>query len=143
MGEILKLQVRDIDLDSGLVYFGGRPEFNTKNGDWRTVPIHNHLAEMLHQRTSMIPSDVLVFGDQWPTAERVLRKFKQRTRDVGIEPMYVFHCLRHSFATWHIEANTPIRVLMDLMGHKKIETTLRYAKATDKARESAIASFVH
>ena len=143
MGEILKLQVRDIDLDSGLVYFGGRPEFNTKNGDWRTVPIHNHLAEMLHQRTSMVPSDVLVFGDQWATAERVLRKFKQRTRDVGIEPMYVFHCLRHSFATWHIEANTPIRVLMDLMGHKKIETTLRYAKATDKARENAIASFVH
>ena len=52
----------------------------------------------------------------------------------------VFHCLRHSFATWAIEDGVPVRVLMDLMGHKKIETTLRYAKVTDKAREDAISS---
>jgi integrase len=142
IGEILKLQVKDVDLDAGLVYFGGRPEFRTKNGDWRTVPIHTHLREMLHQRTNLVPKDVCIFGDQWVTRERVLRKFKQRTRDVGIEPLYVFHCLRHSFATWHCEAGTPIRVLMDLMGHKKIETTLRYAKATDKAREEAMSSFL-
>ena len=141
-GEILKLTVRDIDLEAGLVYFGGRPEFNTKTGDWRTVPIHTHLRPILEERITGSPGDVLVF-DEWLSGEQVLRKFKQWVRDVGMEKHYVFHCLRHSFATWHIEANTPIRVLMDLMGHKKIDTTLRYAKATDKARTEAIASFVH
>lgn len=140
-GEIMKLKVQDIDLKNELVYFGGRPEFNTKNGDWRTVPLHTHLRDMLVMRCDGVPSDVAVF-DEWATAERLLRKFKQRVRDVGIEPHYVFHCLRHSFATWHVEAGTPIPVLMDLMGHKNVKTTLRYGKATDKARLEAIASFV-
>ena len=140
-GELLKLRVKDIDLDGGLVYFGGRPEFNTKTGDWRTVPIVEPIREMLKRRCEGVPSDVPVF-DEWHSAERLLRKFKQRVRDVGIEPQYVFHCLRHSFATWHVEAGTPIRVLMDLMGHKKIETTLRYGKASDKARLEAMTSFV-
>ena len=140
-GELLKLCVKDIDFDGGLVYFGGRPEFNTKTGDWRTVPMVESVREMLEHRCAGAPKDVYVF-DEWHTAGKLLRKFKQRVRDVGIEPQYVFHCLRHSFATWHVESGTPIRVLMDLMGHKKIETTLRYGKATDKARLDAMASFV-
>ena len=139
-GECLKLQVKDIDLNDGLIYIGGRPEFNTKNGDWRTVPIHNHLVDTLRRRTEGIPRDVCVFGDQWIDGRQVLRVFKQTTRRLGIEEHYVFHCLRHSFATWAIEDGVPIRVLMDLMGHKKIETTLRYAKVTDSARKDAIAS---
>jgi site-specific recombinase XerD len=48
--------------------------------------------------------------------------------------------LRHSFATWHAEAGTPMRTLMMLMGHKRIETTLRYAKVTNKASIEAMAA---
>ena len=140
-GELLKLQVKDIDLDKELVYFGGRPDFNTKTGDWRTVPLHPRLVTLIKRRIAGAPSDAPVF-DEWHSSDQLLRKFKQWVRDVGIEPHYVFHCLRHSFATWHVEANTPLRVIMDMMGHKKFETTLRYAKATDKARQAAISSFV-
>ena len=142
MGELLKLQVRDIDMDAGLIYIGGRPEFKTKTGDWRTVPIHTNLQDMLEDRTSGIPDDVCIFGDQWIDGRQVLRKFKQVVRDCGYESHLIFHCLRHSFATWAIEDGVPIRVLMDLMGHKRIETTLRYAKVTDSGRRSAIDSLV-
>lgn len=138
MGELLKLQVRDIDKDAGLIYIGGRPNFNTKTGDWRTVPIHKNLLPMLEDRTNGIPEDVCIFGDQWIDGRQVLRKFKQVVRDTGYESHFVFHCLRHSFATWAIEDGVPLRVLMDLMGHKKIETTLRYAKVTDTGRRQAI-----
>lgn len=139
-GECLKLQVKDIDLDNNLIYIGGRPEFNTKTGDWRTVPIHDKLLPILAARCEGIPKDVAIFGDQWIDGRQVLRKFKQVVRDVNLEPHMVFHCLRHSFATWSIEDGVPVRVLMDLMGHKKIETTLRYAKVTDNARKDAISS---
>ena len=53
---------------------------------------------------------------------------------------YVFHSLRHSFATWHVQAGTPFRVLMDLMGHKNMVTTLIYGKATDQGRATAMGS---
>jgi integrase len=139
-GECLKVAVRDIDLDNNLIYIGGRPKFNTKTGDWRTVPIHTTLRPMLEQRCDGIPKDVSIFGDQWTADGSVLHYFKKAVRDSGLESYMVFHCLRHSFATWAIEDGVPIRVLMDLMGHKKIETTLRYAKVTDNARKEAISS---
>ena len=139
-GECIKVAVRDIDLDNNLIYIGGRPEFNTKNGDWRTVPIHDKLLPMLESRCDGVPKDVTIFGDQWIGAHSVLHYFKKAVRDAGLEPHMVFHCLRHSFATWAIEDGVPVRVLMDLMGHKKIETTLRYAKVTDNARKDAISS---
>ena len=59
---------------------------------------------------------------------------------IGKPDTYVFHCLRHSFATWHVESGTQMRVLMTLMGHKRIETTLRYAKTTDAALTTAMAA---
>ena len=139
-GELLQLTVRDIDFDSGLIYFGGRPEFNTKNGDWRTVPITKPIEEILTRRVAGIPRDVTIFGDEWEYPNKVLKEFRKVTKRLGIPDEFVFHCLRHSFATWHCEAGTPIRVLMDLMGHKRIETTLRYAKSTDNARSKAMDS---
>ena len=138
--ECLKVSVRDIDLDNNLIYIGGRPEFNTKTGDWRTVPIHDKLLPMLKSRCDGVPKDVTIFGDQWCAGHSVLHYFKKAVRDAGLESHMVFHCLRHSFATWAIEDGVPVRVLMDLMGHKKIETTLRYAKVTDNARKDAISS---
>ncbi len=139
-GECLKVSVRDIDLDNNLIYIGGRPEFNTKTGDWRTVPIHDSLLPMLQSRCDGVPKDVAIFGDQWQSGASVIWFFKKAVRDAGLEPHLVFHCLRHSFATWAIEDGVPVRVLMDLMGHRKIETTLRYAKVTDNARKKAISS---
>jgi integrase len=139
-GECLKVAVRDIDLDNNLIYIGGRPEFNTKTGDWRTVPIHTAIRGMLEERCAGIPKDVLIFGDQWPAGASVIWFFKKAVRDAGLEPYMVFHCLRHSFATWAIEDGVPVRVLMELMGHRKIETTIRYAKVTDNARKDAISS---
>ena len=139
-GECLKVSVRDIDLDNNLIYIGGRPEFNTKTGDWRTVPIHDSLLPMLQSRCDGVPKDVAIFGDQWQSGASVIWFFKKAVRDAGLEPHMVFHCLRHSFATWAIEDGVPVRVLMDLMGHRKIETTLRYAKVTDNARKEAISS---
>jgi site-specific recombinase XerD len=57
---------------------------------------------------------------------------------IGKDETYVFHSLRHSFATWAVEADVNIRVIQELLGHKRIETTLRYAKVSNVATKAAI-----
>ena len=85
-------------------------------------------------------SDVQLFGDEWRDKDQLLRAFKKVNRLIPKEDSYVFHTLRHSYATWLAEASVPIRSIMALCGHKNIVTTLRYAKATDAALTEAMAA---
>ena len=137
-GELLKLKVKDIDWTLNTIHVGGRPDVQTKASNYRTVPIHDKVTHILRSRYDGLAGGVRVFDD-WHDKDQLLRAFNKVRRFAGIEDTYVFHCLRHSFATWCAEAGVPIRTLMDLMGHKRIETTLRYAKTTDKARTDALA----
>lgn len=40
---------------------------------------------------------------------------------------FVFHCCRHTRATRLVEAGIDIRVVKEMLGHKRIETTMRNA----------------
>lgn len=136
--ELLKLKAKDVDFALNTVFIGGRPDAITKSGDWRSIPIHTHIADILAKRVDGVGPNVRLFGDEWRDKDQLLRVFKKVNRYIGKDETYVFHTLRHSFGTWCAEAGVPVRTIMDLMGHKRIDTTLRYAKTTDKARTEAL-----
>jgi integrase len=50
-----------------------------------------------------------------------------------------WHSLRHSFGTDCARRGVPLGTLKELMGHEKIETTLRYVQVTSEAKHQAIA----
>lgn len=140
MGELLKLRVQDIDQSTNMVYVGGRDGFETKSKNFRAIPIHGRIQQILYNRIEYAKHNALVLGDDWSGGkDQVLRAFKKvRNYAVKKDDKWTFHALRHSFATWCAEAGVPLRTLMELMGHANIETTLRYAKVTDKSRLDAI-----
>ena len=50
----------------------------------------------------------------------------------------VFHTLRHTFASWLVQAGVPLYTVQRLMGHKSIVMTQRYAHlAPDQGAEAA------
>jgi integrase/recombinase XerD len=62
------------------------------------------------------------------TARTVQRACRDAVRAAGLDPSVTVHTLRHSFATHLLEQGVDIRVIQDLLGHRHITSTTRYAR---------------
>ncbi len=63
--------------------------------------------------------------------------FVRYLRKAGLRSTsYTLHCLRHTCATELLNAGMCLECLQQLLGHHNIEMTRRYARLTDKTRES-------
>ena len=63
---------------------------------------------------------------------------KKEGREPLILPDFSCHHLRHTFATRLCEAESNLKVIQSVMGHKNIETTMDiYAEATDRKKQES------
>lgn len=139
-GELLKLKAQDVDLSQNTIHIGGRPGFTTKAGNYRSLPIHDRIKDVLSTRMANASPNVALLGDEWRDPDQLRRAFNKVRNYIQKDESYVFHSLRHSFATWAVDADVNIRVIQELLGHKRIETTLRYAKVSNTASRAAVLS---
>lgn len=66
-----------------------------------------------------------------PRSIRTLeRNFKKYAAKAGLNPKYVFHSLRHGFATRALESGIPINQVSLALGHSDIKTTSIYTRAS-------------
>lgn len=137
LGELQKLRVMDIDIPNLRIHVGGRDGFITKAKNWRVIPIQDRIAPILIERTRDQPDKKHVFADDFGSTDSLRRSFNKIRNYIGIGDKHVIHSLRHSYATFLNESGVPPMTIKDLMGHKRIETTLRYCKISDVARNQA------
>jgi site-specific recombinase XerD len=62
------------------------------------------------------------------TVRSVQRACREAVGAAGLDPSVTVHTLRHSFATHLLEQGVDIRVIQDLLGHRHITSTTRYAR---------------
>ena len=65
------------------------------------------------------------------------RWFDSAVKIAGLEN-FTWHCLRHTFASRLVMAGVDIRTVQELMGHKTIAMTVRYAHLAPKHTLSAV-----
>ncbi|HEN47249.1 MAG TPA: integron integrase [Mizugakiibacter sp.] len=68
----------------------------------------------------------------------VQRAMKRAVRNAGITKAATPHTLRHSFATHLLQSGYDICTVQELLGHKHVETTMRYMHALNKSRRGAL-----
>ena len=62
------------------------------------------------------------------TTRSVQRACREAAEAAGLDKSVTVHTLRHSFATHLLEQGVDIRVIQDLLGHRHITSTTRYAR---------------
>lgn len=125
VSELMALKVRDIDSERHLL----RIE-QGKGAKDRQVILSPSLLEKLRDYWRLFrPTDWLFVGQDPSTAlhpstpQRVFTVVKRRA---GVDKIGGIHSLRHAYATHQLEAGLPVHQLQRLLGHRNLQSTLRY-----------------
>ncbi|MFH0789150.1 MAG: site-specific integrase [Pseudomonadota bacterium] len=142
-GEIFKLRRQDLDFQNGIIRI-----MDPKNKSSRAVYMTDQVKAILKTRLPGEPGD-LVFLPRIHAKGQISRVsgFFQRAVDQmfnkGItdrRQRVVFHSLRHTFASWLATEGVPLLAIKELLGHKTLAMTERYAHLSPDVKREAVMS---
>jgi integrase len=121
-GEQYGLRWQDADLKRGIITIA-----RSKHGEVRHIQI-NSVARAALQTLRQLGDGLGYVCPrlQGPQSRDAREWFNQALRQAKIQN-FRWHDLRHTFASRLVMAGVPLRAVQVLMGHKRIETTLRYS----------------
>ena len=140
LGEAIQLQIKDIDSDRMWLHLR-----QGKGNKDRYVPLPEPLLPMLRRFWATHRHPTWLFPTRRPKGQApstvhkprspsgVQRAFKLALAESGIAKKATVHTLRHSWATHLLEAGINIRHIQQWLGHKSLQTTIRYTHLTQVA----------
>ena len=128
-GELFALEWKDIDFDRGLIRVR-----QSKNGDGRHIPMSASARQALdlQQKRGRRVVNQKASPYVFPAADGGPRKtirngLEEALRRAGVERHIRPHDLRHTFASHLVMKGVDLRTVAELMGHRDIRVTMRYA----------------
>ena len=142
--EIFSLRWGDVNLDEGFVTLRAETTKSTRD---RTIPLTEEVKNMLKDRGPGNRHDLIFLSAYGKPLTETPKLFKRVVDRLGFNcgvtkrERITFHSLRHTFATWHVLAGTPIHTLQKLMGHSTIKVTEKYLHVLDEHKVEAQRNF--
>ena len=129
-----------VNLQSHLIYLEAA---HTKSGNRRSVPINSEARLALMNRARFKASHCP--GSRWVFCHKdgkritdVKKGFRAACQKAGIND-FRFHDLRHICAAWLVTAGVPLAEVRDILGHRSIQMTERYAHLAPENLAAALA----
>ena len=135
VSEVVKLKAQDIDSQRMVIQIR-----QGKGRKDRYVMLSEQLLGILRRYYKLKRPLVYLFPGPYPELPLTTRSVQRITRiaadKAGLGQDVTVHTLRHSFATHLLEQGVDIRVIQDVLGHRQITSTTRYARvATNVIRK--------
>jgi integrase len=97
----------------------------SKNGKPIRIPLNDDALLVLRQQIGSHQCRVFTYEGK-PIGKVSTKFFRTALIRAGIEG-FCWHGLRHTWASWHVQAGTPLNVLQELGGWSDYKMVLRYA----------------
>lgn len=121
-GEQYHLRWQDVDLKRNILTIA-----RSKNGEARRIQINSKARPALLTLRERADGVGYVCPGYEGTRTRDWREWFNKALTAAAIANFRWHDLRHTFASRLVMAAVPLRAVQVLMGHKRIETTLRYS----------------
>ena len=115
-GDVLSLRRDQVDYRNGILTIE-----RTKHGEGRRVPM-NATVKAILRRVPPILGEPRFFAG----CGKISHRFPTYVKKAGLHDLHL-HDLRHTFASWLVMAGEDLNTVRELLGHKTLVMTQRYA----------------
>ena len=129
-GEILSLKWEQVNFEQGIVTL-----HDTKNNERRDIPMDETVKTALKEMERK--SEHVFCNEEGEGFVRLQSSFEGALEKCGIED-FRFHDLRHTFASNLVMAGEDLNTVRELLGHKDLTMTLRYAHLSPNHKTRAV-----
>lgn len=141
--QVRRLRLEHIDWENGRLHFcackGGRPieqHLTARAGNLLADYIANGRPQSSFREVFLEPSTGKALAHSRQLSRVIRRRLKQAGVAVPAKVSHGTHGFRHAFAT-RLVGHVPSKDLADMLGHRSVSSTLRYAKVDVQALQLA------
>ncbi|MFW3427001.1 tyrosine-type recombinase/integrase [Aliarcobacter butzleri] len=137
--EVARLTWSDINFNTNLIYFA-----SSKDGNARYIKMSNRVLEVVNTLYKNKINNLVIPTINGNKYEKMPKEWQIEVDDKLIpgndnanKDRLTTHSLRHTHASWLAQSGVDILHIKEQLGHKKIETTMRYSHLIDDRRHQA------
>jgi len=131
-GELLSLRWNSLNIDKQTAYV-----LTSKNGESKVLPLTESVIKEL-ERFSLNDGSLIFASEITPDRPYIFFKQWNRARNEAELIDFRFHDLRHTTASYLAQNGATLLEIADVLGHKQIEVTKRYAHLCIEHKSSLI-----
>ena len=141
-GEIYALMPYNIDINNKYAKI-----YDTKNTLNRIIPLNDTALNIVEKYYNFSIQSLPIFNNNGELPATHYKVFRCAVKSCGFNrgikdrrERVCFHTLRHTFASWLVQRGYPLAMVGDLLGHKDINMTMRYAHLAPNQARQAVSS---